>query len=54
MRWQNSRRSENVEDQRGSSIPTGPIIGGGAAIVILLVGLLLGGDPAALLETATS
>lgn len=53
MRWQNSRRSENVEDQRGSSIPTGPIIGGGAAIVILLVGLLLGGDPAALLETVT-
>jgi hypothetical protein len=53
MRWQNSRRSENVEDQRGSSIRTGPIIGGGAAIVILLVGLLLGGDPAALLETVT-
>jgi len=51
MRWQDSRRSENVEDQRGSRIATGPVIGGGVAIVILLVGLLLGGDPATLLET---
>lgn len=51
MRWQDSRRSENVEDQRGSRIATGPAIGGGVAIVILLVGLLLGGDPATLLET---
>ncbi|MBP1655646.1 MAG: flagellar biosynthesis protein FlgM [Bacteroidetes bacterium] len=51
MRWQESRRSENVEDQRGSRIATGPVIGGGLAVVILLVGLLLGGDPATLLET---
>lgn len=54
MRWQNSRRSENVEDQRGGRIATGPAIGGGVAIVILLVGLLLGGDPATLLETIGS
>jgi predicted metalloprotease len=51
MRWQQSRRSENVEDQRGSRVATGPVIGGGLAVVILLVGLLLGGDPATLLET---
>ena len=51
MRWQTSRRSENVEDQRRQGIPRGPAIGGGLAIIILLVGLLLGGDPAALLET---
>lgn len=51
MRWQTSRRSDNVEDRRGSSIPRGPAIGGGAAIIILLIGLLLGADPAALLET---
>jgi predicted metalloprotease len=51
MRWQSSRRSENVEDQRRQGIPRGPAIGGGLAIIILLVGLLLGGDPAALLET---
>lgn len=51
MRWQTSRRSENVEDQRGSVIPRGPVIGGGAAIIILIVGLLLGADPTTLLET---
>ncbi len=54
MRWQESRRSENVEDQRGRRIATGPAIGGGVAIIILLVGLLLGGDPATLLETIGS
>ena len=51
MRWQSSRRSENVEDQRGRGIPRGPAIGGGAAIIILIIGLLLGGDPALLLNT---
>ena len=51
MRWQSSRRSENVEDQRGRGIPRGPAIGGGAAIIILIIGLLLGGDPAQLLNT---
>jgi uncharacterized protein len=51
MRWQTSRRSDNVEDQRGTVIPRGPMIGGGAAIIILIVGLLLGADPAKLLET---
>lgn len=51
MRWQTSRRSENVEDQRGSSLPRGPMIGGGAAIIIVIVGLLLGADPTTLLQT---
>jgi uncharacterized protein len=53
MRWQTSRRSENVEDQRGSSpsFSRGPVIGGGAAIVIIIIGLLLGADPTKLLET---
>lgn len=51
MRWQTSRRSENVEDQRGSVVTSGPVIGGGAAIVIVIVGLLLGADPTTLLET---
>jgi len=51
MRWQSSRRSENVEDQRGRGIPRGPAIGGGAAIIILIIGLLLGGDPVQLLNT---
>ena len=51
MRWQTSRRSENVEDQRGSVITRGPVIGGGVAIIIVIVGLLLGADPTTLLET---
>jgi uncharacterized protein len=52
MRWQESRRSENVEDQRGtSSFSRGPVIGGGAAIIIIIIGLLLGADPTKLLET---
>ncbi|MCC6398835.1 MAG: neutral zinc metallopeptidase [Bacteroidetes bacterium] len=51
MRWQSSRRSDNVEDQRGRVISRGPAIGGGAAIIILIIGLLLGGDPVQLLNT---
>jgi uncharacterized protein len=51
MRWQNSRRSDNIEDQRGSVITRGPVIGGGVAIIIVVVGLLLGADPTTLLQT---
>jgi predicted metalloprotease len=51
MRWQTSRRSENVEDQRGSGFSRGPVIGGGAAIIIVIIGLLLGADPTKLLQT---
>jgi predicted metalloprotease len=49
MRWQEGRRSENVEDQR--RVPTGLVIGGGAGGLILIVlALLLGADPKALLQ----
>jgi hypothetical protein len=48
-----SRRSENIEDQRGRRVPRGPVAaGGGGLLIILLIVLLLGGDPTALLETA--
>jgi predicted metalloprotease len=45
MRWQNERRSENVEDRRG--IPAAGIaVGGGiGALVLVLVALFLGADP---------
>jgi predicted metalloprotease len=45
MRWQNERRSENVEDRRG--VPAGGIaIGGGiGAVILVVIALFLGADP---------
>lgn len=50
MRWQEGRRSENVEDRR--RMPGGPAMMGGGIGMLLLVGimLLLGADPRALLQ----
>ena len=52
MRWQDLRRSSNVEDRRGIS-GRGIAIGGGGlgVIVIALAVLLCGGDPSSLLQT---
>lgn len=51
MRWQTSRRSDNVEEgQGGGGIPRLPAIGGGALLIIVLITWLLGGDPLALLQ----
>lgn len=51
MRWQTSRRSDNVEEgQGGGGLPRIPILGGGALIIVLLISWLLGGDPLALLQ----
>ena len=44
MRWQEGRRSDNVEDRRG--IPTGVAIGGGiGTLIIVLIATFLGADP---------
>ncbi|HEY1097101.1 MAG TPA: neutral zinc metallopeptidase [Alphaproteobacteria bacterium] len=43
MRWQNLRRSSNIEDRRG--IPGGIIGGGGGLIAVGVIVALLGGDP---------
>ena len=45
MRWEGQRRSENVEDRRGSRV--GMAAGGGIGVVIigLLIALLTGQDP---------
>jgi len=45
MRWQNERRSENVEDRRGIR-PAGIAIGGGiGTLILVLVATYLGADP---------
>ena len=44
MRWQEGRRSDNVEDRRG--IPPGVAIGGGiGTLIIVLIATFLGADP---------
>ena len=45
MRWQQGRRSTNVEDRRGQKIKKAGTIGGGTALLMGGLGLLLGGDP---------
>lgn len=50
MRWQTGRRSDNVEDRRGSRIPGG-MKGGGIGILLLaLVAMYFGVDPALILN----
>jgi predicted metalloprotease len=55
MRWQDRRRSTNVEDRRGSSVPGGrPVkIGGGLTILALLAALVFGIDPSQILSLAS-
>jgi len=51
MKWEDERRSENVEDQRGTSFGGIGLAGGGiGTIVIVIVALMLGVDPRALLQ----
>jgi predicted metalloprotease len=53
MRWQDMRRSENVEDRTaggGGGFPVGGIpLGGGALLIIVVVSLLFGVNPLELL-----
>ncbi len=54
MRWRDGRRSDNIEDRRGSGIPRGAKIGGVGGLgllVIVVVGLFLGIDPTVLLQS---
>ena len=49
MRWEDSRRSDNIEDRRG--MPGGTVmIGGFGTLVIVLLALWLGVDPTPLLQ----
>jgi len=50
MKWQNLRRSSNVEDRRGLRRPT-VLAGGGITIIGVILYLVLGGNPGELLQT---
>lgn len=45
MRWDNRKKSTNVEDQRGRNIGGKSIIGGSLGIILFLVYTFLGGNP---------
>ena len=54
MRLGRSRRSENIEDRRGMGLPRGVQIGGAGGLgllILVVVGMLLGVDPGAILQT---
>ncbi len=50
MRWQDLKRSQNVEDRRGMRIPGGPIGGGIGVLVVIVIALVSGADPRQLLQ----
>jgi uncharacterized protein len=55
MRWESGRRSQNVEDRRGSGGGRkGMAIGGGGAILLVVLMLVMGKDPSAILQSLTS
>jgi len=53
MRWRRGRRSTNVEDRRGARIPMRAAGGGMGLLIIVVVAILLGADPAKLLNEVT-
>lgn len=50
MRWNNRRKSSNVEDRRGTGLAGKSVIGGGLGIIILVVYTLLSGDLSVILN----
>ena len=50
MRWNEGRRSDNVEDRRGTSVSRGMMGGGIGTVILVLVALYFGIDPSTLLN----
>lgn len=54
MRWQNGRRSSNIEDRRGRRIPGGMKVPGIGVILLALVGMYFGIDPSLILNLGSN
>ena len=53
MRWENQRRSDNVEDRRGMRVPGGIAGGGiGTIVIVLIISWITGANPLTLLQMA--
>src|SRR5437867_6653051 len=51
MRWRGERRSDNIEDRRGTSLPVGGFkLGGCGLVLILVIALLTGQNPLKLIS----
>jgi hypothetical protein len=50
MRWESGRRSDNVEDRRGSGVSRGVMKGGIGTVVLVLVAMYFGVDPSTVLN----
>jgi uncharacterized protein len=53
MRWEDGRKSENVEDRRGVRVSRGVMGGGIGTIILVLVALYFGVDPSMFLNQGT-
>src|SRR5512143_3192313 len=54
MRWEDDRRSENVEDRRGIGVSRKVVGGGIGTVIIMLLALYFGIDPSTLLDLGTT
>ncbi len=52
MRWEDQRRSDNVEDRRGMKVRGGRRLGIGTIVVVLVVSWLTGANPLTLFQMA--
>lgn len=53
MRWNEGRRSDNVEDQRGARVSRGMMGGGIGTVILVIAALYFGIDPSVLLNQGT-